>query len=375
MIRMSPSGATRWLSCSGSLVTKGFAQENSNFAVEGTRAHALAEHCLVNKISPLDVEKFDYENYGEYFKDAEPDDTMAACIEGYVDFVEGLIAKSDYHEIEGTYKTVVAGDLMLTGTYDALTYEKEISLLNVIDLKYGMGLPVSAENNKQLMCYALLACFKTGITPKTVAIHVYQPRDLNGVRDDPLDTWYMKYEDLQDYYREIVKVAKNVDAGKIEYCIGDFCRWCKALTKCPKVYSEVKRLTNLGEAKNFTSEDLSTALTLVRALSKLDEGVKAEARRRLESAKPVPGYKLVNGNGSRKWLDEEDAKDELEERLGEKAYAPRKLLSVTKAEALVGKEELKEYWHKLPGKPRVAHESEKGKSITPSVDDVLNDIF
>lgn len=373
MIKLSPSGASRWLNCPGSLVTKGFDQVEKDYAQEGTMAHALAEHCLKEGISPFDVESFDYENYGVEYKDAEPDDQMVECIDGYVDFINSLIGKCKVYEIEGRYKSTLGEGVYLQGMSDYSGYGSDV--LHIADLKYGLGTPVAAEKNKQMMCYAILSLnFIRPLKPKTIALHVYQPRDTYGVRDDPLDSYYMPYSELMDFYREIVTIANRVKKGDTPHKIGEYCRWCNGLSCCPEIYKEIERISKLGEAKMYSSDDLSIALSLVKVLSRLSETVNEEARARLESGKSIKHFKLVKGNGSRKFLDENEAEEVLVEKLGERAFK-KSLLSVAQAEKELGKGKIDELWTKYPGKNRIAHVSEKGKPVIMSAEDILNDLM
>ena len=337
-------------------------------------AHALGEYCLLNDFSPYDVEVFDYEDHGKFYKGAKPDLEMSTCVDGYVDFVEHLFKKCELTGIEASGEIIVNDTFKLAGTSDAYGYEEAPKTLHIVDYKHGMGIPVSAEKNKQLMCYALIMIHKLGLSPDTVALHVYQPREQTGLRDEPLDTWYVSKKELDIFFKSIVKVANQVEGGEISHDVGDYCRWCPNLSKCEEVYTEGERLGKLGDPKDFSTKDLAKALVLIRSLSTLSDTVKAEAVRRLETSQGVPGFKLVRGNGSRAWHDPVEAGEALVERIGEEAYT-KTLLSVKQAEDKIGKKKIDELWVRYPGKARVAHESERGKSIAPSIEDVLNDLM
>ena len=77
---LSASSAHRWLECTPSAVLEsGYADKSSEFALEGTRAHALAERLLL-------------EAHGALVKDAppldfEPPAEMVDYCEGYADYV------------------------------------------------------------------------------------------------------------------------------------------------------------------------------------------------------------------------------------------------------------------------------------------------
>jgi len=54
--KLSASGSSRWINCPGSVAAEsGLPDKSSPFADEGSAAHALAEHCLTQGVSPSDM--------------------------------------------------------------------------------------------------------------------------------------------------------------------------------------------------------------------------------------------------------------------------------------------------------------------------------
>lgn len=54
--KLSPSAAERWMTCPGSVVlSEGMPQRTSEFAEEGTLAHALAEMLLTKQPGTMDT--------------------------------------------------------------------------------------------------------------------------------------------------------------------------------------------------------------------------------------------------------------------------------------------------------------------------------
>ena len=81
--KLSPSSSDRWLACPASILRAPETEEEaSEYALEGTAAHALAEHCLRKGITaaaavfPADHAAFD---------SAE----MRAHVQTYLDYVKG----------------------------------------------------------------------------------------------------------------------------------------------------------------------------------------------------------------------------------------------------------------------------------------------
>ena len=145
---LSASAAHRWLTCTPSAVLESKEPDStSEYAAEGTRAHAAGEKLLINWLE------------GHPRKKVQTDDgEMKECTKAYRDYVI---------EVFNTEKKKTPDALLLIeqrldfsrwvpggfGTGDAVIVGD--GRLHIIDLKYGKGVPVSAENNPQLKLYAL----------------------------------------------------------------------------------------------------------------------------------------------------------------------------------------------------------------------------
>ena len=131
---LGASNAHRWLICAGSVkAERGLPNTSSSFAIEGTTAHDLGELVLTTNDSVLDT-----------FDDQE----MAEYVRIYTDYVRSLCMASDMVLIEERvdYSAWVSEGF---GTADAIVLNGDT--LHVVDLKYGMGVQVFAENNPQGM--------------------------------------------------------------------------------------------------------------------------------------------------------------------------------------------------------------------------------
>ena len=103
------------------------------------------------------------------------------------------------------------------------------------------------------------------------------------------------------------------------------------------------------------------------------EDLKAYALKECLAGKEVPGWKAVEGRGSREWTDMDTAFDTLvnggiapEEMLWEK-----KPLTLAQVEKMIGKKDFTEsvgkYVVKKPGKPTLAKETDKRPAVTNKV--------
>lgn len=117
------------------------------------------------------------------------------------------------------------------GTLDVLLYDAHNDFLIVLDYKNGV-VPVCAEDNLQLMCYAWGAWLKyaSQYPVNRVCMGIIQPNS----RDNKTFTTDIKYVcelfDFSLYLQECVTVATRPDAPLRG---GDWCYWCKIVHRCP----------------------------------------------------------------------------------------------------------------------------------------------
>lgn len=224
---LSASGAHRWLHCNPSArLELEFADRETEAAAEGTAAHALAEHKLKKALkirSRKPVNPYDC-------------DEMDAHTDGYVEFVLEQLEEA---------KTLCADPLILIeqrldfscyvpdgfGTGDCLIVADK--LLHIIDFKYGQGVLVDAEENPQMMLYALgaLRQFDHLYDITQVAMSIYQPRREN------VSTWTITVEQLMDWAEHTLKPkAEMAYQGEGDYHpIREFIESLPEWDKVPRV--------------------------------------------------------------------------------------------------------------------------------------------
>ena len=400
---LSASGASGWMNCYGKpFMEKGLPESSSKYADEGTAAHEVAAMCLEqNQDAAAFAGRMIQVTRGEgaqaTSRSFEVNEEMVEAVQRYVDIVRGL-----------------GGDLMVEqkvdfgnwigvenqfGTSDSLVVlDKE---LIVVDLKYGKGVRVEAEDNPQLQLYAL-GCYDiaelAGYEIETVRLMIVQPR-LPSVSE-----WVCSIDDLKAFALEAKIAARHAIhqwEGKAEPKLtpGEKqCRWCKAKATCPAAASLVLNTVSFGAASVDDFADLDEAVigkdspvyatiseaNLGEAMAKVDliekwcSAVRAEVERRLVEGKPVDGFKLVAGKkGARAWADKEAAETALKAmRLKQDEMYDYSLISPTTAEKLAKSGKLGDrQWKKLcddhitqtQGKPSVAPVSDKRPAITVAV--------
>lgn len=327
---LSPSAAHRWMSCPGStFLTKDLPPPPASVhAQEGTRAHAKAEEILRARLT------------GEPIPDV---------IEGfpelgqYVHYVDDLIRNgySVFIEVRVPLFGITTED-NAKGTADCVAFKGDE--IEVVDLKWGVGVPVESRENPQLSIYALAAMDEFDyLGPfKHARLTIVQPR----VNEAP-SSWDVEVEDLERFRSTVRMCASEAIAMREELTAPVYhpskkaCRWCAANKTC-RAYAEMVQETtslefpDLGEnpiLDNETRAELFRRLDDVRAwVETFEAGVLADA---LAGVK-FPGLKLVRGRaGARKWADEQTADDLLAGfSVSTEDRYERKLLSPTSVEKL-----------------------------------------
>lgn len=146
---LSASSSHRWLNCSPSArLEQEFEDRETEAAAEGTAAHALCEHKLRRALkcqSRKPISKYDCEE-------------MDTHTDNYVQFVLETIAQAKEHCADPIINIEQRLDFSCYvphgfGTGDCIIIADKT--LHIIDFKYGQGVLVEAEQNPQMMLYAL----------------------------------------------------------------------------------------------------------------------------------------------------------------------------------------------------------------------------
>jgi hypothetical protein len=183
------SNIARWMGCPGSVqliatvprAARGFA---TKYNEEGSAAHRVAETALKGGPQPeewLDRKIVIDEKTGKTF---EVDEDMVRHADKYIELIAEAASPEGtqcYYEVNLSLGHLDPSDPVLAecrGTGDAVLVNEKEGWVEVGDLKYGMGIPVSATS-KQPKGYALLAMLqfqKPGIIWKKASTWIFQPR-------------------------------------------------------------------------------------------------------------------------------------------------------------------------------------------------------
>jgi hypothetical protein len=424
--KLSPSGAHRWMACAGSLALEnGLPDTSSAFAEEGTLAHAVAAWCLEVKADAAELINvvFEYDDHG-VAKSAMINRDMAENVQTYLDAIRQYAVGGEMlveQRLEFSHYVGVPDQF---GTSDVVILIGDE--IQIHDLKYGRGVKVDADDNEQMMLYALGALYAFGdLTDyKRVRMVIHQPR-LSHLSewDCTVDQLLVFAAKAKERAYHAIQVLENEKPDAIFHHLtpGESqCRFCKAKATCPKLMQtaldivaddfvdlakgevlvsatdaekilasaygvKVKDVTvnnativinkpnikpQLSSAiERITSSDdehLATCLDAVGMIEDWCKAVYAEVNRRLTSGKFTDGrYKLVEGRaGNRAWVDEVEAEKMMKSfRLKQDQMYDLKVISPTAAEKVLA--ESPKRWVKLKD---LITRSDGKPSVAPATD-------
>ena len=367
---LSPSGSHRWLHCTPSAVLETeFDNKSSPAAAEGTAAHALCEHKLKRMLHRRS--KRPVSDYNS--------DEMEEHTDAYVEFVSELLEKAKQNCKDPLVQVEQRLDLSeyvpgAFGTADCLIIAD--GTLHVIDMKYGLGVLVSAEENPQLKCYgiAALSIYENLYDIKEVALSIFQPRREN------VSTWTISAEELRNWAEnELKPKAQMAFKGEGEYCPGEWCQFCRAAVKCRARAEEKLRIAE-EEFKLpplLTDTEIESILPMLPDITKWANDISAYALEMAVSrGKEWNGYKVVEGRSVRKYADE-DAVAEAAKQNGYTDIYRKSLITLTEMQKLMGKKKFEEILGSLiikpPGKPTLVPITDKRQAM--NVSDAKNDFI
>ena len=356
---LSASGASRWLNCtpSAKLELEHGENKTSTYAEEGTLAHELAE-LYIRKDVLCNITDEDFESTLERIMNNDLfNEEMLDVVPVYTDycsdqFIEAQTA-NDLSIIEIEQKLDLSDYVPESfGTADCVIINDD--LMEVIDLKYGKGVPVYAEWNKQLMLYGLGALRKYDMMYdiKEVRLSIVQPRINN------ISSWQISVDELQKWAEEELKPkAQLAYKGEGELCAGDWCKFCSVRNRCRKLYEQQVEIAKyeFAEPTLLTDEEIADIIKRTPKLVEWANSVMDYAQDlAIRNNKQWPGFKLVEGISRRKWADEEKASNALFARfpeLTEDEIFNTKLKYITDIEKLVGKKQFNAVLSDLVVKP------------------------
>lgn len=372
---LSPSSSHRWLNCTPSArLEEPYESTGTAAAEEGTVAHELAEHAiekyLAGEYLPLlyELPVPDEIRNSKYYS---PE--MEHYVTDYVCYV------CDIYELEEGAEMSTERKLDLTAYVPECFGSCDCDIvggtvLDIIDLKYGKGVQVDANENSQLMMYAIgvLNSLEPSHRSKIekVRMHIAQ------VRLGNYSVFEMSARDLTHWAIHVLRpAAEKAWAGQGETKAGSHCKFCKFKAQCrAQKDALVNEFETCGDTRALTLDEIGDILSKSDMFTDWLASVKAFAMQAALRGEKVKGWKLVEGRSARVINDAETAIERLNAiGLSTEDITNRKLKGIGDLERLVGKKPLAAALDGLivkpQGLPTLAPESDRREELSPAIDD------
>ena len=373
---LSPSSSHRWLNCTPSArLEEPYESTSSAASEEGTVAHELAEHAiekyLAGEYLPLldELPVPDEIRNNKYYSSE-----MEHYVTDYVCYV------CDIYELEE------GATMSIERKFDLTAYVPECfgscdcdivgeTVLNIIDLKYGKGVQVEADNNPQLKMYALgaIRSLPPATQSKIKTVHM----SIGQVRLGHMPTFTMSHADLTHWaIHELRPKAALAFAGDGKTVAGEHCKFCKFKAQCrAQKDALLAEFDNHEDANKLTNDEIGDILNKSDMFISWLEAVKMHALSAINKGEAVKGWKLVEGRSVRVISDPDKAVETLSGTLNVEpdTFYNKKLKGVGDLEKIVGKKRLALLLDgnivKPAGAPTLAKESDKREAINSVMDD------
>lgn len=198
---LSPSAAHRWINCAAAPRLEATVEDSgSSYAAEGSLAHAYCAKKLKEYLGrPTNGEQAEIAELDAQYHSGEMDE--------YTDTYKVIVLEKLNAALERTPDAQLLVETRLDfsdyvpeafGTADAIIIAD--GCMEVIDFKYGKGVRVSAENNPQMMIYALgaFARFNFEYHIDRVRMTIVQPRI------DNLSEWELSIKELTNWTETVL---------------------------------------------------------------------------------------------------------------------------------------------------------------------------
>lgn len=380
---LSPSAAHRWLHCTPApRVEAEFPETTSEYAEEGRLAHSVCELAAKKKFTVMNNRTYN-SRLKKLKADPKWDDEMLSTAATYVEHLTEHAMRFEHAPYVALEVQVDITDYApeAFGTCDCIMIGGDE--LIITDYKHGKGVPVSAQDNPQMLLYALgaLKLYRPiyGDMIRRVSTYIDQPRL------DSYDGASMTVEELLAWGESIKPKAAAAFMGTGEFAPGEWCRFCRAKAKCRAranqntALEDFKDCIPLGrsipmqaeyDATGFkpsnclTDEEIGALLVRAEGLVAWYNDLKEYALVACLNGKTIPGWKAVEGRSTRAWTDQDAALEALMAGGVEEAIIyDRVPKTLAQLEKVIGKQRFGELVGgmitKSPGKPALAAESDK----------------
>ena len=380
---LSPSAAHRWLHCTPApRVEAEFPETTSEYAEEGRLAHSVCELAAKKKFTVMNNRTYN-SRLKKLKADPKWDDEMLSTAATYVEHLTEHAMRFEHAPYVALEVQVDITDYApeAFGTCDCVMIGGDE--LIITDYKHGKGVPVSAQDNPQMLLYALgaLKLYRPiyGDMIRRVSTYIDQPRL------GSYDGASMTVEELLAWGESIKPKAAAAFMGTGEFAPGEWCRFCRAKAKCRARANQNTALedfkdciplgrsipmqaeydtTGFKPSNCLTDEEIGALLVRAEGLVAWYNDLKEYALAACLNGKTIPGWKAVEGRSTRAWTDQDAALEALMAGGVEEAIIyDRVPKTLAQLEKVIGKQRFGELVGgmitKSPGKSALAAESDK----------------
>lgn len=375
---LGASKASQWLACTPSIrLGEQYEETTSIFAKEGTFMHELSELFLSFELKQMTKAQFNKKlkqmKQNEFYNTE-----IEQAVQTYVDIVAEKMNEARARSKDPLILIEERVDFSPWvpegfGTGDVILISGD--QLEIVDLKGGKGVKVSAVENPQMRLYALGALNNFGVLYdiESVLMTIVQPR-LDNISTDEMQV----VELLEWAANEVQPKAELAFKGEGDFVPGEHCRFCKVKANCRARAEENLKLACMDFQKPplLTDDEIVEVLTTVDQLMSWAKDVQEFAlTKAMNENKQWPGMKLVEGRGSRKYSDENAVVEALSAAGYDGDVIYKKTINtITTLEKELGKKTFQELLGSLvtkaPGKVKLVPEEDKRQEIksSPEVD-------
>ena len=342
--------AERRVSCTGSYQIELTVPVNldveSGYAIRGTALHeAMTAYLMEDSDVPIST-LVGREFYGRTISAEDVEEALSPAITYLDRIIKQVGGECDlWIEQEAVFLQPDNGTPGSFGTIDVIL-RSPAGHYFILDWKFGQGVSVSVQDNKQLTYYAVALASDPGDTGFTadspLTLGIIQPSDTERPEDGVLRLWETPEGLIRVMAAQFQTAAIKALASTMQredFVMGDWCRWCSAVAICPAQIENSDALVQTSRSlqgdmwSHVTGDALAAMLGQAEQVETFVSELRKYAHGLLEtgSALQPTGYKLVPKRSTRKWIDEEKATIALKKRLGAKSFN-KKLLSPAQAE-------------------------------------------
>jgi Protein of unknown function (DUF2800) len=336
---LGASGAERWLACPGSVRLLQLLQldesDEPDYRTEGVAAHAAAAWCLQNDADAWEVV---CTKHGDPGQELEITAELADPIQTYLDYCRSLTLQQRFIE----YRVSSPRHPLMFGTldYGGLGLTTGGLTIDVVDFKFGAGIPVDVEDNAQLKYYAF--CLIDGIERQeqrelaptnAVNLTIVQPR-ISYM--EPVRTWETSVSTIKHWAEGVLIPAMKATELDDGLDAGPWCRFCPAKIVCPLLTAMFRAAAtaNPKHVEGMSMARLAQEYQAAKAVKMYVAAVEKEAFKQLSRGETHEALKLVRKKANRDWRP--GAPEKIQALFGDAAMTEPELKSPAKIEKLPG---------------------------------------